>query len=97
MKRATTSPTIPIINESKGEIRESQLYLASLGGKQLHQAMKAIEVNHEAVLKQSYIVELVERKQTLKSVRWGAAGNGAKYAGVKTLNKRMELHGDGSV
>lgn len=62
--------------------------------KQLLQALKVIELNHEAELKQIYLVESAQRRQTLKSVRWGAAGHGAKYEGVKTLNRRMELHAD---
>ncbi|SDT09791.1 hypothetical protein SAMN05444162_3077 [Paenibacillaceae bacterium GAS479] len=60
----------------------------------LFQAVKAIEHNHDSDLKLTYAVEATERRQTLKSVRWSVAGNGIRYAGTKTLNRRMELHSD---
>lgn len=62
--------------------------------KELLRALKAIEFNYEVELKQNYVIESKERRQTLKSVRWSALGNGAKYDGIKTLNRRMELHAD---
>lgn len=60
----------------------------------LLQAVKAIELNHDSELKSTYVVEAAERRQTLKSVRWSTAGNGMRYGGTKTLNRRMELHPD---
>ncbi|TXK82573.1 hypothetical protein [Paenibacillus sp. N3.4] len=89
MKRAVADP---------GELEQyaSWRYFTWYKGveKQLLQAMKAIELNYEVELKQSYVIESIERRQTLKSVRWSAWGNGARYEGVKTLNRRMELHAD---
>lgn len=61
---------------------------------QLLHAVRAIERNHDSELKLTYSVEATERRQTLKSVRWSVAGNGTRYAGTKTLNRRMELHSD---
>ncbi|CAM4489911.1 hypothetical protein FHS16_005142 [Paenibacillus endophyticus] len=61
---------------------------------ELLQAIKAIELNYDSELKITHTVEATERRQTLKSVRWSAAGNGMRYEGTKSLNRRMELHSD---
>jgi hypothetical protein len=62
--------------------------------KDLLHALKAIEQNHEVELKYTYTIESIERRQTIKSIRWSHAGTGVKYDGTKTLNRRMVQHPD---